>query len=307
MFDLSLNFTRRVNFLEGHLQYHTRMEHILLPTTIEFLDGDRPHVGKVMITPCHQGYGTTLGNAMRRVLLSSLPGAAVESIKITGASHEFSTIEGVLEDVIEIILNMKQLAVRLHGEGPVTLHLTKKGKGVVTAADFDKDSAVEIMNPDLKIATVTSATTTFEMEVIVNHGRGYVPVSEKSTKQLDLGTIAIDSLYTPIRDVGYDIEMTRVGDVTNYEKLTVSIETNGTITPKEALSQATKILLDHFTLVMRSAENSGPMEDATPAAAAPEADTVMAPVAEEIVSEELDATEDTDKKPKKAKKSKKTE
>jgi len=232
------------------------MEHIILPSTVEFIDGDQSNTGSVVITPCHQGYGTTLGNALRRVLLSSLPGAAAESIKIEGVQHEFSAIEGVQEDVIEIILNAKQLAVRLHSDQPVTLHISKKGTGPVTAKDFDKNSDVEIMNPDLVLATLTDAKKNFEMDVVVGPGRGYVPVSEKETKDLDLGTIAIDSLYSPIRDVGYNVEMTRVGDVTDYEKLTVRIETNGSVVPKEAVGQATKILMDHFALVMTATEGA---------------------------------------------------
>ncbi len=275
------------------------MEHILLPTTIEFQDTGRPNVGKVVITPCHQGYGTTLGNAFRRVLLSSLPGAAVESIKIAGVSHEFSAIKGVQEDVIEIILNIKQLAVRSFSDAPVTLTLTKKGKGDVTAADFDKNADVEIMNPDLKIATVTDAGATFEMEVIVAKGRGYVSVAEKDTKSLDLGTIAIDSLYTPIRDIGYDVEMTRVGDVTDYQKLTLTIETNGTISPKEAISQATKILMDHFSLILDAVSGAG----SESVSAAEETVSVDAPAEE---TQESEAMEE-EKKPKKAKKTKKEE
>jgi len=160
--------------------------------------------------------------------------------------------------------------------------LSKKGKGAVTAKDFDKNADVEIANPDLQIATITDAGATFEMEVTIGKGRGYVPVTEKETKDLALGTIAIDSLYTPIRDVGYAVEMTRVGDVTNYEKLTVTIETNGTIAPKEALSQATKILMDHFVLILDvTGEQS--------AAAAPDAD---APDDDEAADEEEEKTGD---------------
>lgn len=226
------------------------MEDILLPTTIEFTDGDQPNVGKVVITPCQKGYGTTLGNALRRVLLSSLPGAAIESVKIDGVQHEFSAIEGVQEDVVEIILNLKQVAVRCFSDEPVVLSLTKKGKCEITAADFDKNSDVEIVNPDLKIMTVTDAKKEINLEVVIGKGRGYVPVEEKDSKSMDLGTIAIDSLYTPIRDVGYNVESTRVGDVVDFEKLVLNIETNGTITPKRAVEQATKILMDHFSLIL---------------------------------------------------------
>lgn len=228
------------------------MENILLPTSISFEDGNEPNVGVVTITPCQQGYGTTLGNALRRVLLSSLPGAAVESFKIKGVSHEFSAVPGVLEDVVEIMLNLKQLAALSHVEEPVTLLLTKKGKGEVKAGDFDKNSDVEIKNPDLKILTLTKDMD-FEMEITIGKGRGYVPVAEKTDKNVDLGTMLIDSLYTPIRDIGYAVENTRVGDVTDFEKLTLTIETNGTISPKAAVQQATKILIDHFTLIFDAA------------------------------------------------------
>ena len=246
------------------------MEHIFLPTTVEFLPTDRPNVGKVLLTPCHQGYGTTIGNALRRVLLSSLPGAAVESIKIDGVQHEFSGLSGVREDVIEIILNIKHLAVILHEPGPVTVTLTKKGKGMVTGADIAKTSAITVVNPELEICTITDAATNFSMDITIGQGRGYVPAADKNTKQWDLGTIAVDSLYTPIRDVGYDVELTRVGDVTDYEKLVLTVMTNGTVTPKAAIEQSASILIDHFALLNAVAgdiaETSEPMvlsEEAT--------------------------------------------
>lgn len=226
------------------------MEHILLPTTIDFIDTDNKNTGKVIITPCQQGYGTTLGNALRRVLLSSLPGAAIESVKINGVQHEFSAITGVKEDVVQIIMNLKQLAVKSFSEEPVTIGLKVKGKKAVKAADFDKNADIEIVNKDLVLATITDDKTTLEMEVTIGRGRGYMPVEEKQGKNLNLGTILIDSLYTPIRDVGYNVEMTRVGDVTDFEKLILNIETNGTITPKDAVQQATKILMDHFALIL---------------------------------------------------------
>lgn len=225
------------------------MEHITLPTTIEFINGDDLHTGQVVITPCHQGFGTTIGNALRRVLLSSLPGAAVETVKIIGVQHEFSAIEGVKEDVVEIILNLKEIAVTSHTDEPITLSLTKKGVGPVTAGDFEKNADVDIINPELVLANITDKSKPFEMEITIGKGRGYMASAEKDTKQYDLGTIAIDSLYTPIRDVGYNVELTRVGDVTNYEKLTLTVTTNGTITPKQAVGQSTKILMDHFSLV----------------------------------------------------------
>ena len=226
------------------------MDHILLPSTIEFQDTDNPKVGKLVLSPCHQGYGTTLGNALRRVLLSSIPGAAVEAVKIEGVDHEFSAVPGVLEDAVQVILNLKQLAVKLHSDGPVKLALKKKGLGDVTAADFETNADVEIINKDLKIATITDAKTTFGMEVIIGKGLGYVPAADKSSKNLDLGTMLVDSFYSAVRDVGYDVKNTRVGDITDYEKLTVSIETNGTISPRESVHAATEILMKHFTSIL---------------------------------------------------------
>ncbi len=230
------------------------MEQILLPTTIEFKETDRQHVGQLMITPCEKGYGTTLGNALRRVLLTSLPGAAVESVRIDGVQHEFSAIEGVQEDMVEVVLNLKQLAVISHAEEPVLLKLSKKGAGDVTAADFTANADIEIVNKDLKLLTITDDSKKLEMEVIIGRGRGYVPVKEKEVKNVDLGTILIDSLYTPIRDLGYAVENTRVGDVTDFEELTMTIETNGTLAVKEAVKQGTKILMDHFAIIMDEAQ-----------------------------------------------------
>lgn len=231
------------------------MEHILLPSTIESHETKTPNVAEVVITPCHQGYGTTLGNALRRVLLSSIQGAAVEAVKIEGVQHEFSAHAGVQEDIIEIILNLKQLAVRSFSDQPVRLSLRKKGKGVVTAADFEKNSDIEIMNTDVKIATITEDGKELMMEVIIGKGLGYMPASEKDSKNLDLGTILIDSFYSPVKDVGYKIENTRVGDITDYEKLTLTIETNGTVTPEEALKQATEILINHFNTILHASES----------------------------------------------------
>jgi DNA-directed RNA polymerase subunit alpha len=239
------------------------MENIFLPTTIDFQVDSRPNVGIVVVTPCHQGYGTTLGNALRRVLLSSLPGAAVESIKINGVQHEFSAVDGLQDDMIQIILNVKQIAAKLYTDKSVTLSLLKKGVGPVTAGDFDKNSDVEIINNDLVITHITDAKKELEMEITIGYGRGYVPVSEKDTQHLDLGTIAIDSLYTPIRDVGYKVEATRVGDVTDFEELTINIETDGTITPKEAIAQATRILMDHFGLILEATGGSGTATSST--------------------------------------------
>ncbi len=229
------------------------MENLLLPSKIDFQEGDTPYKGTVSISPCYYGYGTTLGNALRRVLLSSLPGAAVEAFKIMGVQHEFTTVDGIKEDVVEIMLNLKQLIVKVHADEPVVLSLNKKGVGIVTAADFDKNSSVEIINQDQVICTLTNDKP-FELEITVGRGRGFKTTEEKDRSGYDLGTIVVDSIYTPIRDVGYSVEYTRVGDVTNFEKLILSIETNGTVTPRQAVLEATQILMDHFTILFDEAK-----------------------------------------------------
>lgn len=264
------------------------MENLLLPSKVEFVPGDEPNKGALVVTPCHYGYGTTLGNTLRRVLLSSLPGAAAEAFKIKGAPHEFTALEGVKEDVVSIILNLKQLAVKVYTDEPVTLKIVKKGPGEVRASDIEKNSSVLIANKDLLIATLTSSKS-FEMEIIVGRGRGFKPVEEKDKKNYDLGTIVIDSIYTPIRDVGYSVEYTRVGDITNYEKLILNIETNGTITPREAVRQSTQIIMDHFAIILDSTGEASFDEQAV--------------VAEAVAEEKKEEVEkEAPKKEKKAKK-----
>jgi len=228
-----------------------------LPSKVEFKSGETELTGALVVTPCFHGYGTTLGNALRRVLLSSLSGGAVEAFKIKGTQHEFTTVEGVQEDVVEIILNLKQLAVKVYGDESVTLNLVKKGPGPVTGADIESNSNAEVISKDLLICNLTT-NKTLEMEIIVGKGRGFVPVEEKDKKNYPLGTIVIDSVYTPVKDVGYHVEYTRVGDITNYEKLTVNIETNGTISPQDAVSQSVKILIDHFSIILSSVASTQP-------------------------------------------------
>lgn len=264
------------------------MENLLLPSKVEFIPGDSPNKGSLVVAPCFYGYGTTLGNTLRRVLLSSLPGAAVEALKIKGVQHEFSSADGLKEDVVDIILNLKQLAVRVFTDEPVTLHISKKGPGLVTGADIEKNSNAEIMNPELVLATLTS-NKPFEMDLIVGRGRGFRPVEEKDKKHYDLGTIVIDSIYTPIKDVGYNVEYTRVGDITNYEKLTLNIQTNGTISPEDAIRQATQIVMDHFSIIASSTSEAF--------VAMPE------PVA--AAEESVEGEEEEEGKTKKAKKAKK--
>ena len=227
------------------------MENIFLPSKIEIKKGKNPNQGILTLEPLYHGYGTTIGNTLRRVLLSSLPGAAVTSFKIKGVQHEFSSIEGIYEDVLEISLNLKQLRLKLHTEEPVTLKLVKKGEGEVMAKDITKDSNVEIINPDLKIATITDKKVELDMEITVEKGRGFDPTENRDKEKLTVGAIAIDAIYSPIKDIGYKVEYTRVGQITNYDKLTLNLETDGTMTPEEAINYATKILIDHFSLLYK--------------------------------------------------------
>ena len=221
------------------------LEPLLLPNKIHFARSERPNEGILTVEPCAQGYGTTLGNALRRVLLSSLGGAAVTAVKIKGVDHEFSTIPNVKEDVLEIILNLKLLRAKLFSEEPVKLSLSVKGEKVVTAKEFVKDALVEIVNPELHIATLTSASASFDLDVWIGSGRGYRPTEDRLKEKLELGTIAIDALYSPIVNVSYKVEATRVGDKTDFDKLVMHIETDGTVDPLDASEQAVGVLLDY--------------------------------------------------------------
>lgn len=225
------------------------MESLLLPSKIRFAKGDRPNQGVLTVEPCTQGYGTTLGNALRRVLLSSLPGAAVSAVKIKGADHEFSTIPNVKEDVLEIILNLKSLRLKCFSEQPVKLTLTAKGEKEVTGKDFAKNADVEIANPDLVIATLTDKSASIELEITVEQGRGYHTTEERTGEKLDLGMIAIDALYSPVLNVSYKVEATRLGEKTDYDKLVLHVETDGTVDPIDACRNAIAILLDHLNLL----------------------------------------------------------
>jgi len=227
------------------------MENIFLPSKIELKEGENPNEGILIIEPLYHGYGTTIGNALRRVLLSSLVGAAVTSVKIKGVAHEFSAISGVYEDILEIVLNLKQLRLKFFSDEPVVLKLVKRGAGDALAKDITKNSAVEIINPDLKIATITDKNFTLDMELTVQKGRGFEPTENRDKQNLPVGTIAIDAIYTPLKDVGYKVEYTRVGQITNYDKLTLNLETDGTISPQEALNVAAKTLIDHFALLIK--------------------------------------------------------
>ena len=212
--------------------------------------------GKYVVEPLERGYGTTLGNSMRRILLSSLPGTAVTSIKIAGVQHEFSTIPGVKEDVTEIVLNVKSIIAKLHCEETKTVHIEAADECVVTAGDIKCDADVEILNPDLHIATL-GAGATLSMELTISHGRGYVPADRNKPAQTIIGLIPVDSIYTPVRKVNYTVENTRVGDATDYDKLTLEIWTDGTIDARDAVSLGARILCDHFTLFTDLSETMG--------------------------------------------------
>jgi len=203
--------------------------------------------GKFVVEPLERGYGTTLGNSLRRILLSSLPGAAATSVKIEGVLHEFSTIPGVVEDTTEIILNLKRLSLKIHSDEEKTLTIDATGPAVVTAADIRVDSDVDVLNPDLHIATLADGARLF-MEITANRGRGYVPADRNKKEDMEIGIIPIDSIYTPIERVNYTVENTRVGQVTNYDKLTLEVWTDGSIRPDEAVSLGAKILTEHLML-----------------------------------------------------------
>ena len=204
--------------------------------------------GRFVLEPLERGFGTTLGNSLRRVLLSSLPGVAVTSIKIDGVQHEFSTVPGVKEDVTEIVLNMKGLIAKIHGEAPKTIHIEAEGECEVTAGDIKVDSEVEILDPGMHIATLGPGAKLY-MEIVIDKGRGYVPSERNKQKVANvIGAIPVDSIYTPVLKVNYTVENTRVGQITDYDKLTIEVWTDGTISAKEAVSLGAKVLTEHLNL-----------------------------------------------------------
>jgi len=203
--------------------------------------------GKFIIEGCYPGYGATLGNAIRRVLLSSLEGAAITSVKIKGVLHEFSTIDGVPEDVVQIILNLKKVRFKIHGDGPVTASLSWKGEGKITAKEIKCPSSAEVVNTDQLISNATDKNTEIKMDFEISKGLGYVPVEQQERKEKEVGVIAIDAVYTPIKRVNYNIENMRVGKRTDYNKITLEIITDGSISPQEAFKKAVRILVEQFS------------------------------------------------------------
>jgi DNA-directed RNA polymerase subunit alpha len=227
------------------------------PAQIRQLEGNNY---ELVFEPLYPGYGVTIGTALRRVLLSSMPGAAVTAVKLKYADHEFSTIPNVKEDVIQIILNLKQLRLRSFSTDPVRLTLQKKGEGMVTAADIVGTDQVEVVNKDLYICTLDNKNSDLDMELMVEQGRGYMPVEARENERLEAGMLAVDAIYSPVRSVYFDVTNVRVGQITNFDKLTVHMETDGTITGEEALDIASRILVDHFTMLF---SNDSRMETPT--------------------------------------------
>ncbi len=230
------------------------MENIALPKKIDFKAGSNPNEGTIMIGPLFPGYGMTLGNSLRRVLLSSLPGAAVVGVKIKGASHEFMAIPDIKEDVLEIILNLKQLRLKIFDGEEIRLELKTKGKKTVTAADITKNSQVEIINPDLVIAHITDEAGSLEIEVIVKEGRGYQMTEGAKKENREIGYMEIDAIFSPVLLVSVKVENTRVGKMTNWDKILLDVKTDGTISPEQAFDETVKILVDQFGALAPKAE-----------------------------------------------------
>ncbi len=214
--------------------------------------------GKFVVEPLERGYGITLGNSLRRIMLSSLPGAAVSQVKIEGVLHEFSSVPGVKEDVTEIIMNIKSLAIKNNSETneAKTAYIEYEGEGIVHASDIQADQDIEILNPDLVIATLSGKDTKLYMELTITKGRGYVSADKNKHEDLPIGVIAVDSIYTPVERVNVTVENTRVGQITDYDKLTLDVFTNGTLVPDEAVSLAAKVLSEHLSLFIDLSENA---------------------------------------------------
>lgn len=261
------------------------MEKISLPKKIEFKNGEQPHEGVVTVEPLYPGYGMTLGNSLRRVLLSSLSGAAVVGVKIKGASHEFMAIPNVKEDILEIVLNLKQLRFKMHSEEEIKLELSVSGKKAVKASDITKNSQVEIINPDLVLANITDPAGNLNMEIYIRPGRGYQLTESDKKASNEIGYIEVDAIFSPILAVSSNVENVRVGKMTNWDKLIINIKTDGTITYEEAFKESAQILIDQFNALL-----SGPEKEE----------------AEEAEEEEVETEEaEEEVKEKKAKKAKK--
>jgi DNA-directed RNA polymerase subunit alpha len=277
------------------------MQQIALPKKIEFIKGEKPEQKQVIIEPCYPGYGATLGNALRRVMLSSLPGAAVVGVKIKGASHEFMTLPHIKEDVLEIVLALKKLRLKIHSNEEETfkLELSVHGEKEVKASDITKNSQVEIINPELTLAHITDMAGNLSMEIFVANGRGYETNESRENKKNELGYIEIDSIYSPVLSVGVKIDYIRVGKMTNWDKLILDIITDGTITPEYAFNETYEILIKQFTALKNilNEETEADEETAT-------VNEVIEITTEENVNQENEVSDEAEKKkrgrPKKA-------
>jgi len=238
------------------------MQSIALPQKIDFKEGEKPNQGIVTIEPCYSGYGMTLGNSLRRVLLSSLPGAAVIGVKIKGADHEFMALPHVKEDVLEIVLNLKKIRLKIFSEGEIKLELDAHSKKQVKAGDITKNADVKIENPELVLANITDMAGSLNMEIYVSQGRGYRPVESIEKENREIGYIEIDSIFSPVLSVSVKVENARVGKMTNWDKLVLDIVTDGTISPKEAFEQSTKILIEQFSSLLGKKEEVAVEEEA---------------------------------------------
>ena len=226
------------------------MEHILLPMRVDYKPGSKDNEMIVAIEPLYSGYGLTIGNALRRVLLSSLSGGAVIAVKIKGADHEFSTLPYVEEDVVDIILNLKQLKFNIHTDEPVKVMLRAKGEKAVTGADIEGTHEVDVSTPKAHICTMTNKNAQVEMELTVRRGRGYFSTEMHEGDKPEVGTILVDATFTPVRNVALHVENARVGQMTNFNRVILTIETDGSITAKEAVEQSAQILIDQFKMIL---------------------------------------------------------
>jgi DNA-directed RNA polymerase subunit alpha len=271
------------------------MSTVALPKKIDIQTGDNPNQAKIVIEPCFPGYGVTIGNSLRRVLLSSLPGAAVVGVKIQGVSHEFMALPHLKEDILEFILNLKQLRLKVFSDEIVKLELEVHGKKDITASDIKKDSNVEIVNPDLVIGHIVDMAGSLNAEIYVSKGMGYEMIENRERKEKEIGYIEMDSVFSPIMAVGVNLENVRVGKQTNYDKLTLDIKTDGTITPKEAFETSVAILIEQFNSLLKQPE--APEEDTEEK---PEENGEMAEETEALATEEpatgAEEGEDADKK-----------
>jgi len=278
------------------------MQNIANPKKIDFKTADSLNEGIITIEPLFPGYGMTLGNSLRRVLLSSLPGAAVIGVKIKGASHEFMALPHIKEDVLEMILNLKQLRLKVFTEEEVRLELKVKGKKVVTASDIAKNSDVEVKNPELVIANITDEAGNLEIEILVRGGRGYKMSEGAKKENKEIGFIEIDSIFSPVTLVSIQVDNARVGKMTNWDKLVLNVKTDGTITPEEAFNEAVKILVEQYKALLP--ENIGKEMEAEKAEKI-EAETVVAESEELAPEEEEETVEPKKEKKEKVKKPKK--